>query len=236
MPHLFSRFEMLVGPEALTKLKNAHVCVLGLGGVGGHATEALVRSGVGTLTLVDHDTVSLTNLNRQIIATQSTLHQKKTDAMEARAKDINPDIRIIKKDLFFSAENIDTLDFDTYDYIIDAIDSVSSKLTLIEEAKKSHTPIISSMGTGNKLNPQKLVITDIFKTSVCPLARVMRTELRRRGIAELKVVYSPEPPLKAAEGDEASTRRHIPGSTAFVPACAGLIIASEVIRDLIDIQ
>ena len=137
MPHLFSRFEMLVGPEALTKLKNAHVCVLGLGGVGGHATEALVRSGVGTLTLVDHDTVSLTNLNRQIIATQSTLHQKKTDAMEARAKDINPDIRIIKKDLFFSAENIDTLDFDTYDYIIDAIDSVSSKLTLIEEAKKS---------------------------------------------------------------------------------------------------
>ena len=234
MPHLFSRFEMLVGPEALTKLKNAHVCVLGLGGVGGHATEALVRSGVGTLTLVDHDTVSLTNLNRQIIATQSTLHQKKTDAMEARAKDINPDIRIIKKDLFFSAENIDTLDFDTYDYIIDAIDSVSSKLTLIEEAKKSHTPIISSMGTGNRLDPSKFLITDLSKTSGCPLAKVMRRELRQRGINHHTVLTSTELPLKPAKlpGHGADLRTP-PGSVSWVPPCAGMMIAGYIVQKLL---
>ena len=219
----------------MERLKCAHVAVFGLGGVGGYAAEALARSGIGTLTLVDNDTISETNLNRQIIALQSTVGMKKTDAAEQRIKSINPDIKIIKRDVFYLPETAESFDFSEYDYIVDAVDTVKAKLTLAENAQKSNTPIISSMGTGNKLHPEMLEIADISETSICPLARVMRKECKARGIKKLLCVYSKEAPLTPAQTEETkgTLGRPVPGSTAFVPGTAGLIIAGRVINDLI---
>ena len=232
---IFSRTEILIGKEAMERLKCAHVAVFGLGGVGGYTAEALARSGVGTLTLVDNDTISETNLNRQIIALQSTVGMKKTDAAEQRIKSINPDIKIIKRDVFYLPETAESFDFSEYDYIVDAVDTVKAKLTLAENAQKSNTPIISSMGTGNKLHPEMLEIADVSETSICPLARVMRKECKERGIKKLLCVYSKEAPLTPAQTEETkgTLGRPVPGSTAFVPGTAGLIIAGRVINDLI---
>lgn len=220
------RTERLLGEDAVARLQRSHVAVFGIGGVGGHAAEALVRAGVGTLTLVDADTVSLSNINRQAVALHSTLGMEKTAAAEARFLDINPHLTLHLKSVFFSAENQADFDFSAYDYVIDAIDSVSSKVALILAAQAAGTPVISCMGAGNKLDATAFRVADIYKTSVCPLARVMRTELRRRGVEGLKVVYSEEPPRKSACDDRA------PGSVSFVPAAAGLILAGEVIKDL----
>ena len=232
---IFSRTEILIGKEAMERLKCAHVAVFGLGGVGGYTAEALARSGVGTLTLVDNDTISETNLNRQIIALQSTVGMKKTDAAEQRIKSINPDIKIIKRDVFYLPETAESFDFSEYDYIVDAVDTVKAKLTLAENAQKSNTPIISSMGTGNKLHPEMLEIADVSETSICPLARVMRKECKARGINKLLCVYSKEAPLTPTQTEETkgTLGRPVPGSTAFVPGTAGLIIAGRVINDLI---
>jgi tRNA A37 threonylcarbamoyladenosine dehydratase len=226
----FTRTEMLIGKENLEKLKNSRVAVFGVGGVGGYTVEALVRAGVGTLDLIDSDRVDITNLNRQIIATHSTIGRLKVEVARDRALDINPDIKINTHAVFFSSENAADFDFSKYDYIVDAIDSVTSKIQLILKAKEADTPIISSMGMGNKLDPTLLQVTDISKTSVCRLARVMRYELRRRGVTHLKVVYSKEPPIKPniPEGEKI-----VPGSISFVPAAAGLIIAGEVVREII---
>lgn len=237
MSERFSRTELLLGNEAMKALSAARVAIFGVGGVGGYALEALVRSGVGRIHIIDPDTVSESNINRQIIATTETVGKKKTEAARERALSINPNVEIEATDLFFSEDCKDSFDFTKYDYIIDAIDSVSSKILLIESAKRVGTPIISSMGAGNKLDPTKFEVSDISKTSVCPLARVMRTELRRRGINHLKVVYSKEEPLRAvADGekrpDGSQTMRHAPGSIAFVPSVVGLIIAAEVIKDI----
>ncbi len=234
----FSRTELLLGEEGITKLKNAHVAVFGLGGVGSYAVEALCRSGVGTFTLVDNDTVSLTNLNRQLIATQDTVGQYKTEISKKRILSINPDAKVHLKTEFYLPET--EFDFSGIDYIVDAIDTVTAKLHLIETAHKLNIPIISSMGTGNKLDPTKLEVTDISKTSVCPLARVMRQELRKRGISHLKVVYSKEEPLTPQyndnDEDKGTTGRKAPGSVAFVPSVAGLILAGEVIKDIVNIS
>ena len=236
----FSRTEMLFGSEGMERLFRAHVAVFGLGGVGGYAVEALARSGVGSLTLVDNDTVSESNLNRQLLATRSTVGQYKTDVAKARVLSINPDAEVFTHRLFFLPETADSFDFRGYDYIVDAIDTVSGKLELAVRAQEAGVPIISSMGTGNKLDPTALEVADIYETSVCPLARVMRRELKKRGVPALKVVYSKEPPLTPlsppAEADGANPVRHIPGSTAFVPAAAGLILAGEVIKDLAGIR
>ncbi|MBR5239890.1 MAG: tRNA threonylcarbamoyladenosine dehydratase [Clostridia bacterium] len=238
MMNQFSRTELLLGKEGVEKLKNAHVAVFGLGGVGSYTVEALCRSGVGTFTLVDNDTVSLTNLNRQLIATQDTVGQYKTEVSKERILSINPDAKVHLKTEFYLPET--DFDFSGIDYIVDAIDTVTAKLHLIETAHKLNIPIISSMGTGNKLDPTKLEVTDISKTSVCPLARVMRQELRKRGIGHLKVVYSKEEPLipqydEATEKneDKGTTGRKAPGSVAFVPSVAGLIIAGEVMKDIV---
>lgn len=218
----------------MERLHGTRVIIFGVGGVGGHAFEALVRSGVGSITVVDPDTVSLTNINRQLLATHSTVGTLKVEAAKARALDINPNIKITALPLFYCEETASEIDLSDYDYIIDAIDTVSAKLHLIESAKKVGTPIISSMGAGGKLDPTKFKVADIYKTSVCPLARVMRTELKRRGIKKLKVVYSEEQPIKAIvrEGEELPSGRNVPASIATVPSVAGLIIASEVISDL----
>ncbi len=223
MEEQFSRTEILLGRDAMEKLLHARVAVFGIGGVGGHALEALVRSGVGTVDIIDNDQVCLSNLNRQIIATHKTLGQYKVDAAEQRMKEINPEVVIYKHCLFYLPETADYFDFTQYDYIVDAIDTVTGKLELALRAQQANTPIISSMGAGNKLDPTAFEVADIYQTSVCPLARVMRRELRKRGIEKLKVVYSREPakPLQT------------PGSTAFVPPVAGLIIAGEVIKGLI---
>ena len=231
MENQFSRTEMLIGKDNLAILKNARVAIFGIGGVGGHTFEALVRAGGGTLDIFDSDVVDITNLNRQIIATHKTVGILKTDAAEARAKEINPLVKINKYNVFYSNENSDQFDFSQYDYIVDAIDSVSSKIELVIRAQAVETPIISSMGTGNKLNPQGFKVSDIFKTNVCPLARVMRYELRKRGVKKLKVVYSEEESVKSTLDDNG---RPIPASISFVPATAGLIIASEVVKDLIN--
>ncbi len=235
MNERFSRTEALIGEAALQKLKASRVAVFGIGGVGGYVVEALARSGVGEMHLIDADTVSISNMNRQIIATEETLGKYKTYAARERILSINPKARVICHNMFFSEETEGQLDFRSYDYIVDAIDSVTSKIRLVIKAQESGTPIISSMGTGNKLDPCRFEITDIYKTSVCPLARVMRTELRRRGVKSLKVLYSREEPIKASiEGDENTQKnRHAPASIAFVPSVGGLIIASEVIKDLI---
>ena len=234
----FERFELLLGTEALEKLKNSHVAVFGVGGVGGYAVEALARSGVGRLDLIDSDTVSLTNLNRQIIALHSTLGQYKTDVAAARVRDINPECEVTVHRMFYLPETAEQFDFTEYDYIVDAIDTVSGKLELALRAQEAGTPIISSMGTGNKLDPTAFEVADISKTSVCPLARVMRLECRKRGIKKLKVVYSKEQARKplSAPSESDGTRRSIPASTAFVPSVAGLIIAGEVIKDLCQIK
>ncbi|MBQ7913374.1 MAG: tRNA threonylcarbamoyladenosine dehydratase [Clostridia bacterium] len=227
----FSRTELLLGQEGMEKLKNARVAVFGVGGVGGYVVEALARSGVGALDLIDKDRVSLSNINRQIIALHSTVGELKTEVAAERARDINPQIRVITHNLFYLPETAAQFDFTKYDYIVDAIDTVSGKIALVEQANTAGTPIISSMGAGNKLNATAFKVADISKTNVCPLARVMRRELKKRGINHLKVVYSEEEPLPAKTVDE-ETGKPIPASIAFVPSVVGLIIAGEVIKDL----
>lgn len=235
----FSRLELLLGREAVRKLQKSRVIVFGIGGVGGYAVEALARSGVGRLDLVDHDTVALTNLNRQIIATHSTIGKYKVEVMRERILDINPEAEVCIHNCFYLPENREQFDFTQYDYIVDAIDTVSGKLELAVQAKEAGTPIISSMGAGNKLEPSSFQVADIYETSVCPLARVMRRELRKRGIRDLKVVYSKEEPITPqpiGEEAEETERRALPGSAAFVPSVAGLMLAGEVIRDLVYLQ
>lgn len=229
-----SRTELLIGREDIEKLQSAKIAVFGVGGVGGYAVEALARCGVGTLVLTDNDTVNISNINRQIIALHSTIGRPKTEVMKERVLDINPSAKVELHNCFYLPENHDNYNFAEYDYVIDCVDTVAAKIDIILEAQRAGTPVISSMGTGNKLNPQLLEISDIYKTSVCPLARVMRYELKKRGVKKLKVLYSKENPIKvSAPLEEGSKRRSIPGSIAFVPAAAGLIIASEVVKDLI---
>ena len=230
-----SRTEMLLGPEALEKLRRARVAVFGLGGVGGYVVEALARGGIGALDLVDNDTIGESNLNRQLLALRSTLGLPKTEAARRRVLDINPGIAVKTWELFYNAETADSFDLGAYDYIVDAIDTVSAKLLLIQRAVQAGTPIISSMGTGNKLDPAAFRVEDLSKTSMDPLARVMRRELGKRGIKHLKVVYSPEEALTPQGGREEAERlgkRQIPGSVSFVPGAAGLILAGEVLREL----
>ncbi len=218
----------------MKRLKSAHVAVFGLGGVGGHVCEALARCGIENFTLFDNDKVASSNLNRQIIATVDTIGMDKTEAMKNRILSINPSAEVVCHNVFYLPENADNFSFSGIDYIVDAIDTVSAKIELVLRAEKLNIPIISSMGTGNKLNPTELKVADIYKTSVCPLARTMRCELKKRGVKKLKVVYSEEKPLKPLfETDTEIQRRQTPGSTSFVPSVAGLIIASEVIKDLI---
>lgn len=228
----FSRTELLFGAEAMEKLKNAHVAVFGIGGVGGHLAEALVRGGVGKLTLVDNDTVALTNLNRQMVATHSTLGMQKTEAAKKRLLDINPDAEIICRDVFFTPQTAGEFDFSQYDYVADAIDTVAGKIELIVRCKAAGTPILCAMGAGNKLDPTAFRVADISKTSVCPLARAMRIQLRKKGINHVKVVYSTEVTLTPAETEEVSAKRQTPGSTSFVPSVAGLIMAGEILKDI----
>lgn len=226
------RTEMLIGENALKKLNNTNILVVGIGGVGGFVVEALVRTGIGKITIIDNDNISETNINRQIIASTKTIGKLKVDVMKERINDINPNIIVNPVNLFLTKDNIEQLDIQKYDYVIDAIDTVSTKLALIEKCKNENVNIISSMGTGNKLDPNKLEITDISKTSVCPLARVIRYELRKRNINHLTVCYSKEESIKTIEEDQ-QTKKHIPGSIAFVPSVAGLLIAGKVITDLI---
>ncbi|MDD2190683.1 MAG: tRNA threonylcarbamoyladenosine dehydratase [Eubacteriales bacterium] len=226
----FSRTELLLGAEGMRRLHNARVAVFGVGGVGSFAVEALIRSGIGSIDLFDSDNVSLTNINRQLIATRKTIGKKKVEVMRDRILEINPSANVDAHDIFYGADNASDYDLSIYDYIIDAIDTVSSKLVLIESAKTQNVPIISSMGAGNKLDPTKLEVADITKTSMCPLAKVMRYELRKRGIQDLKVVYSKETPIKPAIDE--SKNKQVPGSVAFVPSVAGLILAGEVIKYL----
>lgn len=229
--NIFSRAELLLGEEALEKLRSARVALFGIGGVGSFAAEALARGGVGHITLVDGDTVSITNINRQLIALHSTVGKEKTAVMAERIADISPETEVETYPVVYGAENRDLLDFSTYDYVIDAIDTVTSKLILIEEAKKAGVPVISCMGTGNKFHSERFEVTDISKTSVCPLAKVMRKELKVRGIKNVKVVYSKEEPQKPAASTETG-KRQIPGSLSFVPPVAGLLLAGEVIRHI----
>ncbi|MBQ8884980.1 MAG: tRNA threonylcarbamoyladenosine dehydratase [Clostridia bacterium] len=234
----FSRTEMLIGKEGMARLKNARVAVFGVGGVGGYAAEALARSGVGALELIDADTVSLSNINRQIIATEKTVGAAKVEAAAARLKEINPALEVVARQVFFMPDNAETFDFSTYDYVIDAIDTVTAKIELAVRAEACGTPIISSMGAGNKLDPTRFEVADIYQTSVCPLARVMRRELKKRGVKALKTVYSKEEPIEAESGreEEHTSGKRAPGSVAFVPSVAGLIIAGEVIKDLAGIN
>lgn len=229
---IFSRTEMLFGKENVEKLKNKKVIVFGIGGVGGYVCEALARTGIGTIDLVDNDTVSVSNINRQIIALHSTVGRYKTEVMKERILDINPSCNVKVFNTFYTPEASSQFDFSFYDYIVDAIDTVLGKIELVLQAEKSNTPIIASMGTGNKLNPCGFKVADIYKTTVCPLARVMRTELKKRGVKKLKVVYSEEAPVSAFT-ENADNGKRIPASCAFTPSVAGLIIASEIIKDLI---
>ena len=231
----FLRTEMLLGSEALTRLQSARVAVFGLGGVGGYVVEALARSGVGSLDLIDSDTVSVSNLNRQILATHSTVGMLKVDAARNRVLDINPACNVKTWPVFYTPDTADAFDFTQYDYIVDAIDTVTGKLALVERAKAAGTPIICCMGTGNKLDASAFQVADISKTTMCPLARVMRKELSKRGIRHLKVVYSQEEALTPTGWEEEAAalgKRQIPGSVAFVPGAAGLLLAGEVVRDL----
>lgn len=230
----YTRMESLIGSDALKKLRDCKVAVFGLGGVGSYTVEALARCGIGTLVLVDHDVVSTTNINRQLYALHSTVGRKKTDIARERIKDIDPEICVEIHDTFFCEETKNEFDFWKYDYVVDAIDTVTAKLLLIENAKKAEVPVISCMGTGNKLNASHFEITDISKTSVCPLAKVMRTELKKRGLRKVKVLYSKELPVKVTDTEEKKgpTGRPVPGSISFVPSVAGLLIAGEVVRDL----
>lgn len=233
--HVFSRAELLLGKDKLEKLKNARVAVFGIGGVGSFAAEAIARGGVGHIALIDGDVVSMTNINRQLIALHSTVGREKTAVMAERIHDICPETEVAEYPVNYTAENRDLIDFASYDYIVDAIDMVTSKLLLIEEAKKAGTEVISCMGTGNKFDPTRFEVADISKTSVCPLAKVMRKELKDRGIKGVKVVYSKEIPMKPADSDE-TTRRQTPGSLSFVPPVAGMILAGEVIKYIADIK
>ncbi len=238
----FSRTELLLGREGMEKLARSRVAVFGLGGVGGYVVEALARSGIGELDLIDNDKICPSNLNRQILATTKTIGKYKTEAAMERVFSINPDIKVNIYNTFYMPDTSYLFDFSKYDYVVDAIDTVTGKIELVMQAEKSGTPIISSMGTGNKLDASALEVSDIYKTSVCPLARVMRRELKKRGVKKLKVVYSKETPIEPSEKESClsetaeppSPRRSIPGSTAFVPAAAGLIIAGEVVKDIIN--
>ena len=247
MLNQFSRTQLLFGPEAMEKLQRSRVAVFGIGGVGGYAVEALARSGIGTLDLIDDDRVCLTNLNRQLHATRKTVGKYKVDVAEERVHEINPDCRVYSYKTFYMPDTRDQFDFSLYDYVIDAIDTVTGKLSLIEAAKEAGVPIICSMGAGNKTDPTAFRVADIYQTFVCPLARVIRSECRKRRIKHLKVVYSTEQPVRPLEDPTISCRSHcicppgtrkctvrrdIPGSTAFVPSVAGLIIAGEVVKDL----
>ena len=233
----FSRTELLLGKEAMEKLKNATVAVFGLGGVGGYTVEALARSGIGGLELVDHDTISITNINRQILATHTTVGMDKAEAARLRVLDINPQLRVAARKEFFGPDTAEHFDFSKYDYVVDAIDTVTGKLALVQAAQAAGTPILCCLGTGNKLDPGKFQITDITKTSVCPLARIMRKECAKRGIRHLKVLFSTEDPIStdpASISEELPEGRlSLPGSVAFVQSVAGLMIAGEVIKDLI---
>lgn len=231
MRETLSRTEALIGEVALEKLKNSRVIVFGIGGVGGYVVEALARCGVGEFDLVDADKVSQSNINRQIIALQSTVGQYKTEVMKARISDINPTAKVNVFNLFYLPENENQFDFSTYDYVVDAVDTVSAKLSIIEKAKQAGVPVISAMGAGNKLDPTAFEVADISKTSVCPLAKVMRRELKKRGIDHLKVVYSKEE-RKCFGITDSESGKLSPASISFVPSVAGLIIASEVIKDL----
>ena len=222
----FSRTISLLGERALEKLQNSRVAVFGVGGVGGYAVEALARAGIGALDLIDHDVVALSNLNRQIIADHETVGRDKVDVAAERIARINPDIKVTKHKVFFLPETREQFDFSAYDYVIDAIDTVTGKLALIEEAKRTGTPVISSMGAGNKLDPTRFRVDDLYRTSVCPLAKVMRRECKKRGIDSLKCVYSDETPVSKGE-------QGAPGSVSFVPSAAGLILAGAVVMDLI---
>lgn len=224
MENQFTRTEMMLGKEAICRLNSARVAVFGVGGVGGYTVEALARAGVGELHLFDSDTVSVTNINRQIIALHSTVGRLKTEVMEERIADVNPDAKVVCHSIFYGEDTAETVDLSGYDYIVDAIDTVRSKILLITRAKAAGVPIISSMGAGNKLDPTRFEVADIYKTSVCPLARALRTELKKRGIDSLKTVYSKEPPYLSGE--------RIPASISFVPSVVGLIIAGEVIKDI----
>lgn len=245
----FSRTELLLGKDAMDRLANARVAVFGIGGVGGYVCEALVRSGVGSFDLIDDDKVCLTNLNRQIIATRKTVGKYKTEVMKERILDINPDADVRIHNCFFLPENADEFSFEEYDYVVDAVDTVTAKIALVMKAKEHDVPIISSMGAGNKLDGSQFRVADIYKTKVCPLAKVMRRELKKRGVKKLKVVYSEEQPVTPIEDiaiscktncicppgaqHKCTERRAIPGSVAFVPSVAGLIIAGEVVKDLV---
>ena len=244
----FSRTELLLGKEAMEKLKNSRVAVFGVGGVGGYVCEALVRSGVGAFDLIDDDKVCLTNINRQIIATRKTVGKYKVDVMQERMQEINPDVKVQVHKCFFLPENAAEFPFSEYDYVVDAVDTVTAKLELIMKAKEAGVPIISSMGAGNKLDASQFKVADIYQTRVCPLAKVMRRELKKRGVEKLKVVYSEEMPTRPVEDmaiscrtncicppgakHRCTERRDIPGSVAFVPSVVGLIIAGEVVKDL----
>ncbi len=239
----YSRTQFLLGEAAMEKLRRAHVAVFGLGGVGGYVVEALARSGIGALDLIDHDTISPTNINRQILATQSTIGMDKATAAAQRVTAINPDIRVNPRKTFYLPETAGEFDFSQYDYVVDAIDTVTGKLMLVQAAKAAGTPIISSMGTGNKLDPTAFLVADIYETSVCPLARIIRKECKKRGIDSLKVVYSKEDPIKTtlppedpAWAELPEGRNALPGSVCFVPAVAGMIIAGEVIKDIAGIR
>lgn len=242
----FSRTQLVFGKEAMDRLKDSRVAVFGVGGVGGYTVEALARSGVGAIDIIDDDKVCLTNINRQIIATGKTVGKYKVDVAKERIEEINPDCKVTAFKTFYMPETADRFDFTQYDYVVDAIDTVTGKIALIENAKNAGTPIISSMGAGNKVDPTAFEVADIYKTSVCPLARVMRYELKRRGIKKLRVVYSKEKPIPPiadedpngengclSKADKVPGKRQVPGSTAFVPSVAGLIIAGEVIKDII---
>ncbi len=232
MLNRFSRTELLLGTDSMEKLASSRVAVFGIGGVGGYTAEALARSGVGSIDLIDNDTISITNINRQIYALTSTLGKYKVDAAKDRILDINPDIKIRTHKLFFTHDT--EFDFSCYDYVVDAIDTVSGKIAIVEKAKAAGVPVISCMGAGNKMNPQMFEVEDIYKTSVCPLARVIRQELKKRSIKSLKVVYSKESPIKPGRSTESVPGKNIiPGSNAFTPPVAGLITAGEVIKDLI---
>ena len=232
----FSRTEILLGSEAMEKLYKARVAVFGIGGVGGYTVEALARCGIGALDLIDSDTVSVSNINRQILATHSTVGKLKVDVAEARVLDINPNCDVKTYPCFYLPDTADQFDFTQYDYIVDCIDTVTGKLQLVERAVEAGTPIICSMGTGNKLDPSAFQVADIAKTSMCPLARIMRKELKKRGIDHIKVVYSQEEALTPTVDEEELKRtgkRQIPGSVAFVPGAAGLVLAGEVVKDLV---
>lgn len=226
MDNRFLRNEMLFGKDITSILSKKHVAVFGVGGVGGYVVEALARAGIGNIDVIDKDTVDITNINRQIIALESTLGHKKAEVIKNRILDINPDCRVDSFDIFFLPENADQFDFSKYDYVVDAVDTVTAKLCIIEKAKKAGVPVISSMGTGNKFDPTKFSVTDIYKTSVDPLSRIMRSECKKRGIDKLKVVWSSEKPFKDPEN------KNTPASNSFVPPVAGFIIAGEVIKEL----